>query len=126
MSNIDRPLSPHLQVYRPQLTSVLSILHRLTGVALAFAAPLVVWGLMAAATGYDAFAAFHDFTGSIIGQIMILGWLFSFSYHFWNGIRHLVWDTGRWMTLKSSYASGYAVVILSIICTGAVWCCARY
>lgn len=124
MVNNQRPLSPHLQVYRPQLTSVLSILHRITGFGLAMGAPLLLWWLVALTQGPESFAAFHAFTGSLAGKAMLFGWLYALVYHFLNGIRHLVWDTGRWLTLKGAYASGYAVVVLSVIVTGIIWFCA--
>lgn len=124
MSNNARPLSPHLQVYRWQLTMALSILHRITGFGLALGAPLMVWWLVSITKGPESFAAFHDFTGSLIGKLMLFGWLYALVYHFMNGIRHLVWDTGRWLTLKSAYASGYAVCALSVIVTALIWFCA--
>lgn len=119
-----RPLSPHLQVYRWQLTMALSILHRMTGMALAFGAALLTWWLVSALYGGSAFKTFHDFTSSVVGQLMLFGWVWAFAFHFLNGIRHLVWDTGRWLTLKGAYASGYTVVFLSFICAGAIWCSA--
>ncbi len=122
MSNDVRPLSPHLQVYRPQLTSTLSILHRVTGFGLALAAPLFVWWLCAAASGPAAFATLHAFTGSILGQVMLFGWLYSFVYHFLNGFRHLFWDMGYGFKLKTAYASGWFVFIASIVLTAVIWC----
>jgi len=121
MAKDPRPLSPHLQVYRWQLTMTLSILHRLTGMGLAFGAALLTWWLIAALQGSAAFKTFHDFTSSIIGQLMLLGWVWAFAFHFLNGIRHLVWDTGRWLTLKGAYASGYTVAALSLLATVAIW-----
>lgn len=121
MSKIERPLSPHLQVYRPQLTSMLSILHRISGFGLAVGGLLMTWWLIAAAAGDGAFATFHVFAGSPIGQIMLFGWLFALIYHLLNGIRHLVWDAGKWLDLKSAYASGYAVTALAILLTALIW-----
>jgi len=121
MQNNSRPLSPHLQIYRWQLTMFLSILHRITGFGLAMGAFLAVWWLMAALGGAKSFDQFHDFTHSLIGQLMLAGWLFSLSFHFLNGLRHLVWDTGRWLTLKGAYASGYAVLFGAIAMTAALW-----
>ncbi len=121
MQNNSRPLSPHLQIYRWQLTMFLSILHRITGFGLAMGAFLAVWWLMAALGGANSFDRFHDFTHSLIGQLMLAGWLFSLSFHFLNGLRHLVWDTGRWLTLKGAYASGYAVLFGAIAMTAALW-----
>ncbi|MCC7271936.1 MAG: succinate dehydrogenase, cytochrome b556 subunit [Alphaproteobacteria bacterium] len=105
-----RPLSPHLQIYRPQLTSVLSILHRGTGVALAVGTLLLVWWLVAAATGPAAYATAQGFIGSWLGLLLLLGWTFALFFHLCNGIRHLFWDAGYGFELKTVYASGWAVV----------------
>jgi succinate dehydrogenase / fumarate reductase cytochrome b subunit len=118
---MNRPLSPHLSVYRPQLTTVLSILHRITGFGLAMGALLVTWWLLAALTGARAYDGFQGFTHSILGELMLFCWIYALSFHFLNGIRHLVWDTGRALTLKSAYAGGWAVVVLSFIGTAAIW-----
>src|SRR5258708_21896065 len=95
-----RPLSPHLQVYRPQLTSVLSITHRATGVALAIGTLLLVWWLLAAATGPEQFAVVQAVLGSWIGRLLLLGWTWALFYHLANGIRHLFLDAGRGLELK--------------------------
>lgn len=116
-----RPLSPHLQVYKLQLTSVLSILHRLTGVALAAGTLLLVWWLIAAATGPDAFNTVQVFIGSWIGRLLLFGWSFALFYHLCNGIRHLFWDMGRGFELPTVAASGWAVVIVSTALTGIAW-----
>lgn len=124
MSNNDRPLSPHLQVYKIQLTSTLSILHRMTGAGLAVGAVLLAWWLFAALCGDEAFALTQQFRDHIIGKVMLFGWLFAFIYHFLNGLRHLVWDSGHGLDLKSAYRSGWAVVVCSVFLTLAVWCTA--
>ena len=121
MATDNRPLSPHLQVYKPQLTSMLSILHRLTGVALAFGTLLLVWWLIAAATGPGAYDAVQSFIGSILGRLLLLGWTFSLFYHLANGIRHLGWDTGRGFELTTAYATGWLVVIAAIVLTLVSW-----
>lgn len=121
MATDNRPLSPHLQVYKPQLTSMLSILHRLTGVALAFGTLLLVWWLIAAATGPGAYDAVQSFIGSILGRLLLLGWTFSLFYHLANGIRHLAWDTGRGFELATAYSTGWLVVIAAIVLTLASW-----
>ena len=110
MSPAERPLSPHLQVYRWQLTSVLSILHRFSGVALSLGAILLVWWLGAAADGPDPYAGVQRFLGSWLGLLLLFGWSVALFYHLCNGIRHLWWDTGRGLDLKAVYASGWAVV----------------
>lgn len=117
----NRPLSPHLQVYRPQLTSVLSILHRLTGLALGGGAVLLAWWLIAAAAGPEAFAAVQWFNGGWIGRLILLGFTFSLFYHLFNGIRHLFWDTGAGFEMRTANATGWIVVALSVGFTGLAW-----
>ena len=116
-----RPLSPHLQVYRPQLTSVLSILHRITGLALASGTLLLVWWLVAAAVGPEAYATASGFIGSWLGLFMLLGWSAALFYHLANGIRHLVWDAGFGFELETVYRSGWAVVIATVALTALAW-----
>jgi succinate dehydrogenase / fumarate reductase cytochrome b subunit len=117
----DRPLSPDIQIYRPQLTSVLSITHRLTGIALSIGAPLLVCWLIAAAAGPSAYATLHGFLASWLGLLLLLGWTFSFFFHLCNGIRHLFWDAGYGFDLQTIYASGWAVVAISIGLTLGAW-----
>lgn len=118
---IFRPLSPHLQIYRPQLTSVLSFTHRLTGVMLGvYAVALVAW-LTAAAAGPQAFATAQSFLQSPFGKILLLVCTFSFFLHLCSGIRHLVWDTGRGLELRSIYPSGWIVIAVSTLLTAFSW-----
>ncbi len=117
----DRPLSPNIQIYRPQLTSVLSITHRLTGIALSIGSPLLVFWLIAALAGPSAYATLHGFLASWLGLIVLLGWTFSFFFHLCNGIRHLFWDAGYGFDLQTIYASGWAVVAISIGLTLSAW-----
>ena len=117
----DRPLSPDLQIYRPQLTSVLSITHRLTGIALSIGSPLLVGWLMAASAGPSAYAMLHGFLASWLGLLLLLGWTFSLFFHLCNGIRHLFWDAGYGFDLQTIYASGWAVVAISIGLTLTAW-----
>lgn len=118
---LPRPRSPNVQIYRPQLTSVLSILNRITGNILsACAVVLVVW-LVAAATGPQAYAAVHGVIGSWIGQIIMFGATFAFFLHLCGGIRHLVWDTVHGFELRSIYVSGWLVVAASIVLTVGAW-----
>ena len=121
MSSGNRPLSPHLQVYSPQLTSVLSILHRLTGIALAAGTLLLVCWLYAAASGAAAYADLQSFNGSIFGRLLLLGWTFALFYHLCNGMRHLAWDTGWGFDLPTAYTTGRIVVGASIVLTIAAW-----
>lgn len=118
---VARPLSPHLQVYRPQLTSVLSITHRATGVALAVGTLLLVWWLVAAASGPEHFAAAQAFLGTVVGKALLLGWTVALFYHLANGIRHLFWDAGWGFELRTAYASGWAVVFATLVLTAAAW-----
>jgi succinate dehydrogenase / fumarate reductase cytochrome b subunit len=122
--NIDRagrPLSPHLQVYKWQWTMALSILHRVTGVALAVGTLLLVWWLSAAAYGEVAYEEARSFLGSWIGRLLLLGWSVAFFFHLCNGIRHMLWDTGKLLDLKSAYASGLAVLAATVVLTAAAW-----
>jgi succinate dehydrogenase / fumarate reductase cytochrome b subunit len=116
-----RPLSPNVQIYRPQLTSVLSILNRITGILLsACAVALVAW-LVAAAWGSQAYAPVHAVIGSWIGQVVLFAATFAFFLHLCGGIRHLVWDTVRGFELRSIYISGWIVVAASVVLTVAAW-----
>jgi succinate dehydrogenase / fumarate reductase cytochrome b subunit len=117
----DRPLSPDIQIYRPQLTSVLSITHRLTGIVLSIGSPLLVFWLISAAAGPSAYATLHGFLASWLGLFLLLGWTFSFFFHLCNGIRHLFWDAGYGFDLQTIYASGWAVVAISIGLTLTAW-----
>ncbi len=121
MSGAIRPLSPHLQVYRPQLTSMLSILHRITGVALALGTLLLIYWLAAAAAGPEAFATAQGLIGSIIGRLLLLGWTFALFYHLCNGIRHLFWDAGYGFELPDVYRSGWLVVLAGAALTLGSW-----
>ena len=118
---VERPLSPHLQVYRPQITTVLSISHRATGLALAVGTLMLVWWLVALAEGKDAFAAAQGFIGSWFGRLLLLGWSFSLFFHLANGIRHLFWDAGYGFSLKTTYASGWTAVVAAGVLTVLVW-----
>lgn len=121
MTNNMRPLSPHLQIYRWPLSMFLSILHRATGFALAVGSLLVATWLFAALCGADTFEVFHNFTHSLLGKLMLLGWLFSMVFHLLNGLRHLIWDTGRGLTLPAAYASGCFVLFGALGGTAAIW-----
>jgi succinate dehydrogenase / fumarate reductase cytochrome b subunit len=116
-----RPLSPHLQIYRWQLTSVLSILHRASGIALGAGAILIVWWLGAASDGPEAYTAFQSFIGSWFGLLLLFGWSVALFYHLCNGIRHLWWDSGRGLELKSVYISGWTVVVATLGLTAIAW-----
>ncbi len=121
MSNANRPLSPHLQIYRPQLTTMLSILHRITGFGLAIGAMVLTWWLLATVSGEEQFNYFQAVARSVAGRLFLFGWVWAFVYHFLNGLRHLVWDTGRWLELKKAYASGWVVFFGSFVLSAALW-----
>lgn len=121
MKSADRPLSPHLQIYRWQLTSVLSILHRVAGVSLSFGGVVLVWWLVAAASGPEAYDTVANFLGSGFGVVLLLGWSAALFYHLCNGIRHLVWDTGHALDLKSIYVGGWIVVAAAAVLTAIAW-----
>lgn len=116
-----RPLSPHLQVYRPQLTSITSILHRITGAALAAGFLLIAWWLLAAAIGEEAYNAARAFATSPLGLFMLFGWTIALFYHMLNGIRHLIWDTVHLFKLRNAYIAGYIVLALTVILTLMTW-----
>jgi succinate dehydrogenase / fumarate reductase cytochrome b subunit len=121
MIDNNRPLSPHLQIYRPQITSILSIVHRATGFGLAAGAVFVTWWLMAAAHSMEAYGTFYAFAKSFIGQLMLFGWLWAMTYHFLNGLRHLAWDMLIGLNMKAATKSGFAVVGASVILTLIFW-----
>ena len=117
MASRDRPLSPHIQVYRPQITSVLSILHRITGVALTFGTLFLTWWLVAAAYGPEEFETSQSFLGSWFGHLMLWGFTFALFYHLGNGLRHLAWDFGWGFELTEVRKSGLAVVTFAVVLT---------
>ena len=110
------PLSPFLQ-YRPQLTSVLSITHRVTGALLSAGAVLLSAWLVAIAAGAEAYALFQGHAGAWYGRVLVIGFVFSLYYHLCNGIRHLFWDLGLGLELTTAYRSGYAVVAATLALT---------
>ena len=117
----DRPLSPHLQVYRPQLTSVLSIFHRLTGVFLSTGAAMLCCWLLTAAAGPKYYAWSEWFLTSWLGYALLAAWSYCLFYHLCNGIRHLFWDMGVGYSLRATYASGVLMVLASFGLTGLSW-----
>jgi succinate dehydrogenase / fumarate reductase cytochrome b subunit len=123
MSTTNRPLSPFMlgSYYRFQWSSVLSFGHRLTGLALSFGTLLIAAGLVALAGGPTWFALFHQHAAAWYGQVLLALWSWALLYHLCNGIRHLFWDLGKGFELKAAEASGYAVVIVSLMLTVACW-----
>ncbi|MAS87727.1 MAG: succinate dehydrogenase, cytochrome b556 subunit [Micavibrio sp.] len=119
----ERPLSPHLQVYKPQMTSMLSILHRITGVGLTVVLAAFVWMVIAAATGPKAYAYFVEMASTKLGLVIMIAGSFGLFFHLCNGIRHLVWDTGHLFEINCARNAGYLVLLVSIGLTAAMWCC---
>jgi succinate dehydrogenase / fumarate reductase cytochrome b subunit len=122
----DRPKSPNIQIYRPQLTSVLSIAHRISGVITSLAAVGLVLWLLAAAAGPHPYAAAQGVLASPLGQIGLFVTTFAFFLHLCGGIRHLIWDTGYGFELAAIYATGWAGVAASIALTAAIWIAALF
>jgi len=117
MDRVERPLSPHLQVYRPQITSVLSILHRATGVALSLGLIVLVYWLACLASGPAAYAQAQPLLGSGLLKLCYAGWAFCFFYHLANGIRHLIWDLGWGFEKNQISLGGWIVVVFATLAT---------
>jgi succinate dehydrogenase / fumarate reductase cytochrome b subunit len=121
MATDNRPLSPHIQIYRPQLTSVLSISHRISGIVLSAGLVAVVLWVLALAAGPEQYARFVAIVSHPAGLIAMVAWTMALFYHLLNGIRHLLWDAGWLLDIKSAYASGYTVVGGAVILTALSW-----
>lgn len=115
-----RPLSPHLQIYKPQLTSVLSIIHRGTGVFLCAGAVIVTLGLLALSDGMQSWESFREYASSLLGKLVLSSVLLALVYHFLNGIRHLAWDAGYGLDIKQTYASGKALLVGFVVISAAL------
>jgi succinate dehydrogenase / fumarate reductase cytochrome b subunit len=116
-----RPISPHLQIYRPMLTMMMSIVHRITGAALYFGMALLAWWLLAAASGPNAYANFEWFAGSIIGQIILFGFTWALLHHLLGGIRHLIWDLLYGFEPAERELLALATIVGSVALTIVVW-----
>ncbi len=116
-----RPLSPHLQIYQPQLTSLMSILHRLSGVFLSLGSVVLACWLIAAASGAESYQQAQDLLSSWLGLLLLFGWSFALFYHLCNGIRHLFWDIGLGMDIPMVYLSGKLVLVASFALTVLAW-----
>lgn len=119
----NRPMSPFMigPYYKPQLTSMLSITHRLTGMALSAGTLLLAGWLISLASGPDCYVAYAGHLSAWYGQVILIGFSWALLYHLCNGIRHLFWDIGKGLELKEAYASGYAVIVISALLTAAAW-----
>jgi len=121
MATRERPLSPHLQVYRWQITMTMSILHRATGVGLVLGALGLVWWLLAVAAGGGRYDRVMTFVASPFGLFLLAGFSLALVYHLLNGIRHLLWDAGWGFDIPDVYRSGWAVTVLTVVLTAAIW-----
>jgi succinate dehydrogenase / fumarate reductase cytochrome b subunit len=121
MATDKRPLSPHLQVYKPQITSILSITHRATGAALAVGTLLLVYWLVSAAAGPEAFVHAQGVLGSMLGQLIMFLWTLALAYHLCNGVRHLCWDAGYGFEIEEFEKSGKIVIIAALVLTFLIW-----
>ena len=107
--------------YRFQTGSALSILHRLTGIALSVGSILLAWWLIAVAAGGELFVATHAFIASPVGMLLLFGWSIAFFYHLCNGVRHLAWDAGYGFEIRTAARSGYAVLAATVLLTAITW-----
>lgn len=121
MSNGGRPLSPHLSIYRWPMTMTVSILHRVTGIALSLGLIVLVAWIMALADGPTAYGRFTDFMQAAVGRVLLAAWSFAFFFHFANGVRHLFWDAGLGFEIRQANASGWAVIVSTVVLTLAYW-----
>ena len=121
MSNPGRPLSPHLSIYRWPITMVLSILHRMTGVAMSIGLVVLAAWLMQAAAGPEAYLRFTTAMSGVLGRLFLAAWSFAFFFHAANGIRHLAWDTGRGFDKQNASRSAWIVVGFAVLATAAFW-----
>jgi succinate dehydrogenase / fumarate reductase, cytochrome b subunit len=118
---VERPLSPHLQIYRPMLTMMMSILHRMTGAALYIGTLILAWWLVAAATGPGAFATAQAFLGSWFGKLVLFGYTWALMHHMLGGIRHFIWDTGRGFGAVEREWLAKASLAGSLVLTVVIW-----
>ncbi|MEM8743041.1 MAG: succinate dehydrogenase, cytochrome b556 subunit [Pseudomonadota bacterium] len=116
-----RPLSPHLQIYKPMLTMMMSIMHRATGAALYAGTLLLSWYLLAAASGPEYFDFVSGIANSIIGRIILFGYTWALIHHMLGGVRHFIWDTGRGFDLPTVEMLARATIIGSLTLTGLIW-----
>lgn len=121
MTHPNRPLSPHLQVYRQQITMVMSITHRATGIVLVAGAFALAWWLLAVAAGGEAYAAAAACLASPLGKFALFVFSAALVYHLLNGIRHLAWDAGWGFEIPELYRSGYTVAVLTVVFTALIW-----
>ncbi len=118
---LNRPLSPHLSIYKKVLTAVFSIFHRFTGICLSVGAVLLSFWTILIALGPNYYSKFQTLSSLIVFKIFLFIWTLTIFYHLYNGIRYLFWSYGKMMNLSIVYKSSYAVIVLSILSTLLVW-----
>ncbi|HOO50706.1 MAG TPA: succinate dehydrogenase, cytochrome b556 subunit [Alphaproteobacteria bacterium] len=121
-----RPLSPHIGIWKWSINMVLSILHRASGIALSVGSLMLVWFLASAATGPEAYDCFIGFATSVFGQILLFGWTGAMFFHLCSGIRHLIMDTGRMITIPAAEKAGFFIFVVSIALTFGLWGCIKF
>ncbi len=121
MSNNGRPLSPHLSIYRWPITMTTSILHRATGLGLSVGFIVLAGWLLDAAVGAETYTAMLSYLDTTVGRVLLVGWSFAFFFHLSNGVRHLVWDSGRGFEKSQANASSWFVLILTVVLTALFW-----
>ncbi|GFO80461.1 MAG: succinate dehydrogenase, cytochrome b556 subunit [Methyloceanibacter sp.] len=117
----ERPLSPHLQIYRPMLTMMMSIAHRITGASLAIGFALLAWWLVAVSMGPEHYECVQSFFGSFIGRALLFAFTWALIHHMLGGIRHLIWDTGTGLDKGTIEVFAWATIIGSILLTVLIW-----
>ncbi|MEO0961609.1 MAG: succinate dehydrogenase, cytochrome b556 subunit [Pseudomonadota bacterium] len=117
----ERPMSPHLGIYTPLMSMMMSIVHRITGVALFFGTVLLAWWLAAAAIGPEAYATFMALADSTVGRLVLFGYTWALIHHMLGGLRHFIWDTGRGFTLGMVDLMAWGTLILSVSLTLVIW-----
>jgi succinate dehydrogenase / fumarate reductase cytochrome b subunit len=118
---VERPLSPHLFIYKPMLTMLMSIAHRVTGAGLYFGTLLLAWWLLAAASGPNAYAGIGSFMSSLVGRVILFGYTWTLIHHMLGGIRHLIWDTGHGFGSVEREWLAIATLVGSISLTVVIW-----
>lgn len=121
MPQSSRPLSPHLFIYKPEVTMVMSIMHRITGVALIAGTVLLVWWLVAAAAGGGALELVHVVLGSWFGQLVLFGFTWALFHHLLGGLRHFVWDMGGGFSRAARFGFAWATLVGGLVLTVLVW-----
>lgn len=117
----NRPLSPHLQIYKPMLTMMMSIIHRMTGAGLYFGSLLLAWWLIAAAQGGDYFEFLNGLAGTLAGKLVLFGYTWALIHHMLGGVRHFIWDTGAGFALETIEFMARASIAASLILTALIW-----